>query len=179
MQALKAEGAFVECGVNAGFISSSIMQRLGWSSTNRSFFLIDTFKGPVLSQYAEEEIRKGRLKIAEDALAAGAYVTDLQRIRDNYREWSNVEIVQGAVPEVLGRTDIRVVAFLHIDMNCAYPEQEALKFFWERLSRGGVVLLDDYAYFGHEQQAAVLDSIASMLGAEILSLPTGQGLIIK
>lgn len=179
MHALKTEGAFVECGVNAGFMSSAIMHRLDWSSAGRTFFLIDTFNGPLLSQYTQDEIKRGRLKIAEDALAAGAYVTDLQRVRDNYSEWSNVEIIQGAVPDVLGQTNIRDVAFLHIDMNCAYPERAAFEFFWPRLSPGGVVLLDDYAYLGHDQQAVAIDSVASVLGAEILSLPTGQGLVMK
>ena len=73
----------------------------------------------------------------------------------------------------------QLVAFLHIDMNCAYPERAALEFFWDRLSPGAIVLLDDYAYFGHDRQAEAIGSAAQALGAAVLSLPTGQGLIIK
>lgn len=177
--ALKTTGDFVECGVNAGFISSAIMEGLDWNSLGRRFFLIDTFTGPVPGQYTDAEVKRGRLQIAEEALAAGAYVTDLERVRRNYAEWPDVRIVRGAIPEVLPSAGIGGVAFLHIDMNCAYPETEALTFFWPKMASGGMVLLDDYAYLGHEEQAKAMDEAAGGLGSNILSLPTGQGLLMK
>ena len=100
-------------------------------------------------------------------------------MRANFSEWPNAVVVQGAVPEVLDTVNIADVAFLHLDMNCALPEQAALEFFWERLSPGGVVLLDDYAYFGNESQTEAIDSVSARLEFKILSLPTGQGLIVK
>jgi hypothetical protein len=176
---LHVPGDFVECGVNAGFISSAIMRHLRWNNLDRRFHLIDTFGGPIFDQYSSEEIARGRLSLAQDALAAGSYVTDLARVRANYSEWPSAIVVQGVIPEVLPALDIGPVAFLHIDMNCAYPERAALEFFWNRLSPGAIVLLDDYAYFGHDQQTSAIDSTALALGANILSLPTGQGLIVK
>ena len=176
---LRVPGDFVECGVNAGFISSAIMSHLRWNALDRRFYLIDTFSGPVLDQYSPEEIARARLILAEQALAAGSYVTDLARVRANYSEWPNAVVVQGAIPDVLPALNIGAVAFLHIDMNCAYPERAALEFFWSRLSPGAIVLLDDYAYFGHEQQASAIDASVRTLGADVLSLPTGQGVIIK
>src|SRR6185437_4723634 len=58
--------------------------------------------------------------------AAGAYVTDLERIRQNYGEWDRIVIVQGSVPACCKAVDAEAVEFLHLDMNCAYPEVEAL-----------------------------------------------------
>ena len=106
-------------------------------------------------------------------------MTDLEGVRANYAEWPNVEIVQGAVPGVLPSLGVGRVAFLHIDMNCAYPERAALEYFWGRLAPGAMVLFDDYAYFGNDALAEAIDSAAASLCAEVLSLPTGQGLIIK
>ena len=177
--AARVPGHFVECGVNAGFVSSAIMQRLDWAKIGKRFYLIDTFSGPILSQYSREEIDGGRGRVAEEAIAKGAYVTDLERVRANYAEWPNVEIVQGAVPGVLPSLGIDRVAFLHIDMNCAYPERAALEYFWDRLAPGAMVLFDDYAYFDNDALAEAIDSAAESLGAEVLSLPTGQGLIVK
>jgi hypothetical protein len=177
--AARLAGDFVECGVNAGFVSSAIMQRLDWAKTGKRFYLIDTFSGPVLAQYSPEELQQGRGRVAEEALAKGAYVTDLERVRANYAEWPNVQIVQGEVPGVLRSAGIARVAFLHVDMNCAYAERAALEYFWDRLAPGGMVLFDDYAYFGNDALTATIDSAAASLGAEVLSLPTGQGLIVK
>lgn len=172
-------GHFVECGVNAGFVSSAIMQRLDWRGVGKTFFLIDTFDGPVVTQYSPEEIAGGRLKVSQDAIAKGSYVTDLQRVQANYAEWPNVRIVQGVVPNILLSLEIEEVAFLHLDMNCAYPECAALEHFWQLLSPGGIVLFDDYAYFGNEHLAGAIDSVARSLDVEVLSLPTRQGLLIK
>jgi hypothetical protein len=177
--ALTAEGDYVECGVNAGFMSSAIMQSLDWNSIGRKFYLIDTFAGPVLTQYSAEEVAKNRRKIAEDTIADGGYVTDLDRIRANFSEWPSAIVTPGAVPEVLGKIEFGKVAFLHIDMNCALPEREALEFFWERLSPGAVVLFDDFAYAGYEAQREALAAVARARGHEILSVPTGQGVLIR
>ncbi len=177
--AVRVPGDFVECGVNAGFISSAIMQHLNWSTVAKRFYLVDTFNGPVLEQYSAEEVERGRRKVAEDAMAAGAYLRDIERVRANFAEWPNARVVQGAIPDVLPSLDITAVAFLHIDLNCAHPERQALAFFWDRLSPGALVLLDDYAYFGHECQTHAIDEAARTIGFHVLSLPTGQGLIVK
>jgi hypothetical protein len=100
-------------------------------------------------------------------------------VRRNYAEWQRVEIVQGAVPEILPAVGAVAVVFLHLDMNCASPEVEAIRFFWPRIPAGGIVLLDDYAYYGHDAQGDAMDAVARELGADIAVLPTGQGLIVK
>ena len=176
---LRVPGDFVECGVNAGFISSAVMHRLRWNEVNRRFFLIDTWNGPPTNQYDAAEIGRGRRQLAEDAMAGGAYVTDIERVRANFAEWPGAVIVQGIVPDILSTIATTQVAFLHLDMNCAYPERTALEYFWKHLSPGAMVLLDDYAYRGYEQQATAIDNLASTLGAEVLSLPTGQGIVVK
>lgn len=176
---LRVSGDFVECGVNAGFCSSAVMQYLDWNEQGRRFWLIDTFAGPVLEQFTEEETRAGRPEIARAASEAGAYVTDLERVRANFAEWPSASIIRGAVPEVLPELSVAELAFLHIDMNCAAPEVAALEFFWERLSVGGAVLLDDYAYLGHECQRRAMDDAARRLGRSVLALPTGQGLMLR
>jgi predicted O-methyltransferase YrrM len=71
------------------------------------------------------------------------------------------------------------VAFIHIDMNHPTPEEAAMRHFWPRLTPGGVMVLDDYAYVGFERSHQSADRVASELGFPILSLPTGQGLAIK
>lgn len=177
--AARVDGAFVECGVNAGFFSSAALRYLDWNTLQKQFYLVDTFNGPVASQYSPEEIALGRRDAVEQAIAAGAYVTDMDAIRRRYEGWNGAVIVKGTVPEILPSIDAERVAFLHLDMNCAFPECEALKFFWERISDGGIVLLDDYAYFGYEAQGNALDFVARTIGVSILALPTGQGMILK
>ena len=177
--ASRIPGDFVECGVNAGFLSSAILSYLDWDRLAKRFFLVDTFEGPVLKQFSDVEIERGRLDAIKQALSAGAYVTDLDRVRQNYSEWRQIVIVKGCVPDVLPDVDTNSIAFLHLDMNCAYPEAAALRHFWPYLVDRGIVLLDDYGYFGHDEQARAIDEVVTEVGAEVLVLPTGQGMILK
>jgi hypothetical protein len=65
-------------------------------------------------------------------------------------------------------------------MNNAFAEIEAIKFFWNKIINYGIILLDDYAY-GEEfsEQKRSWDEFVKDKNHEILTLPTGQGLIIK
>jgi O-methyltransferase len=71
------------------------------------------------------------------------------------------------------------VAYLSIDMNIVLPEIAALEFFWDRLVPGAVVMLDDYGWATHRAQKAAFDAFARAHDAMILSVPTGQGIIIR
>src|SRR4051812_35491953 len=123
--AAKLPGDFVECGVNRGFLSSAIMEHLGWDSLGRTFYLLDTFAGVDPRYVSEKELGDGAMKKNEDALASGFYTTDVERVRENFSQWRNVEIVVGAIPETLERIRSAQVAFAHIDLNCAPPEVAA------------------------------------------------------
>jgi hypothetical protein len=170
--ALGVPGDFIECGVNAGFTSSAIMRALDWAKQPRRYYLVDTFKGPVMEQTSPADRDRVR-----SLLDAGAYVTDLDRVRANFAEWPNAVVVQGAVPEVLPGVPAERIAFLHIDMNAPAPECAALEYFWSKLSPGAVVLLDDYVRCEYPDLKGAFDATARQLQARILSLPTGQGLI--
>ena len=98
---------------------------------------------------------------------------------ESFKEFSNVIVVQGIVPEVLSKLNIRKVAYLHLDMNCVPPEVAAFNYFWERLVPGGFVLLDDYAYKNRKLQHVAMNDAAAAKDMKIASLPTGQGLLIK
>jgi len=71
------------------------------------------------------------------------------------------------------------VSFLHIDLNSALPEIASGEYFWEKLTKSSAILLDDYAYPGFETQKTAWDSFAREKGVKILTIPTGQGLILK
>lgn len=177
--ALHVPGDFVECGVNAGVVSSAVMRFLDFAALPRSYYLVDTFTGPVIEQYSAAENRDGMSDRARRLLEAGAYVTDVERIRANFAEWPNAVVIQGVVPDALSRVQSEQIAFLHLDMNCAMPERAALEALWPRIPPGGIVLLDDYAYWGHGHQKGAIDEAARGLGVDVLSLPTGQGLMVR
>jgi hypothetical protein len=181
--ALRLEGDFVECGVGKGFNSSGIMAALDWNGIDRQFYLFDTFTGVVeeLCTDAERDQMQsewGGVDAHNKGLSAH-YADSFEAAKNNFAEWHNVNLVEGAIPETLTDVQIEKVAYLHIDMNCVIPEMEAIDFFWPKLSKGACVVLDDYAYFGYHLQLTAWNEWGQKNNTPILTLPTGQGLIIK
>ena len=107
------------------------------------------------------------------------YADSIDAVTKRFTEFPNVQIVQGLVPEILESLDIPDLNFIHIDLNAALPEVAALTILFPRLTQGGIVLLDDYGFPETADSRIAHDNLALNLGYEILSLPTGQGLIIK
>jgi predicted O-methyltransferase YrrM len=155
------------------------MEHLDWNRLGKTFYLLDTFSGLDSRLITADEREAGTLDRNQEHLSDGFYVSSVDGVRANFAQWRNQRIIVGSIPETLEQVDAAAVAFLHIDMNCARPEVAALRHFWPSLSPGAVVLLDDYAYQGYEEQRLAMDSLASELGVSICALPTGQGLLIR
>jgi O-methyltransferase len=163
-------GDFVETGVNKAAFSSSVMEYLDFKNIkDRKFYLFDTYEGMVEDQISKNE----RAAFKHD------YKNTYEFVVKTFKDFDNVVIVKGIVPESLDKVNIEKVAYLSIDMNCAEPERAALEFFWPKLVSGGIVILDDYVFSGRELQQKSADEFAKLMGVKILSLPTGQGIILK
>lgn len=113
-----------------------------------------------------------------------SYNHDLMTYRECYDEvkatfapFPNVKLVRGSVPDSLYFIDR--IGLLHIDMNCVYPETAAVRFFWDRIVPGGVIISDDYGHPGMTPQKEAWDELSATLGHTVLSLPTGQGMLVK
>jgi hypothetical protein len=174
-QAARLDGDFVECGVDTGMMSVAVCDWLDFNRLDRDFWLFDTFRGIPEAQMTAEE---------RNGIAAwhnrNSYEECFAAAEANFAPWPRCRLIRGEVPASLAAFPPgRRVAYLSIDMNIVAPEMAALDFFWDRLVPGAVVLLDDYAWASHRAQQAAQDAFAAAKGAMILSLPTGQGLLIR
>ncbi len=173
-QVLKVPGDFVECGVYTGITSRTVCHYINFEDKDKLYYLFDTFNGIPESQMSDFETR---LSISKNERFYRQ--TSFERIQQEFSAFNNVRLVKGEVPETLSTQPIDDVAFLHIDMNIAYPEVKALEFFWPKMHVGGIVILDDYNSLAHVEQKNALDTVAANFGVSILALPTGQGLMFK
>jgi hypothetical protein len=166
-------GDFVECGVSTGITARAVAHYVDLSRLDRKLWLFDTFAGIPDDQMQPNEAPLARSKNARH------YFDSFELVRGHFAGSPNVHLVRGPVPDTLPTAAIERVAWLHIDMNIVYPEVAASAHFWERLTPGAIVIYDDYASQAHVPQKRALDAFAAERGVRILSLPTGQGLLIK
>jgi O-methyltransferase len=170
--AVKLPGDFVECGTNTGIMSLAVCKYLDFNAIEKKFYLFDTFKGIPVDQISEEEAQRGR------ALENAYYFDCFEIAKTNFSPFPGARLIKGRVPESLGTVDIQRVCYLMLDMNIAKPEVAALDFFWDKLVPGAVVLMDDYGWLAYGAQKKALDGFVEKRGSKILTLPTGQGLLI-
>ena len=167
------EGDFVECGVDRGGTATCVINYLPPSTfSDRKFYLFDTFQGLSIQHLGKDELEM--LPQIE-----GRYPNVLDEVRGNFSQYDFTRIVPGTVPETLPEFKGDKIAYLHIDMNAAYPEVAALEYFWPKLTIGAPVIFDDYGFPLHKTQRQSLDVLCQKLGTSILMLPTGQGMLWK
>ena len=174
-QAARLDGDFVECGVNTGLLSLAICDFLGFNGLDKDFWLFDTYEGiPDEQMTAQERAGIGTWHNQH------SYEECFENVAASFAEWPRCHLVRGMVPDTLCQFPAgRRVAYLSIDMNIVLPEIAAIEFFWDRLVPGALVLLDDYAWATHRPQKSAFDAFAAAHDRMILTLPTGQGLLIR
>ncbi len=172
-KAKSLDGDFVECGVNRGGLARTVMHYVNFKALPKKFYLLDTFCGLPEELMSQEEIEQGMGRYLD------RYEECYEAVKETFKDFHNVEIIRGTVPDTLPLVNAEKVSYLSIDMNCAAPEIAAAEFFWSKLVSGAVIVLDDYGWSGHIVQKREFDEFASRKGVQVLSLPTGQGLIIK
>ena len=119
---IKSEGDLVELGTGRGFIMSAVLESIdNWNDLNRNAWLFDTFKSGWTDQDGNQD-EKNKCDL---------YAESFNKTKENFSQWSNVNLVQGKLPQSLIEKNesntspiekIDKICFLHIDFN--YPEGE-------------------------------------------------------
>ena len=165
-------GDFVDCGVNTGMYARAVIHYVDFQRLGKTYYLLDTFSGMDPRYSSPYEMRRN------DILGYGRRAGVYEQVQETFKDY-NVAIIRGAVPDTLPLVKSSRICFLSVDMNAVLPEVAALEFFWDRLVKGGIIVLDDYGYPGCLEQKEAHDHFAASKGVKVLSLPTCQGLILK
>lgn len=130
------QGAIAECGVYKGAFAN-------WMSRimpDRKLYLFDTFSGFDKRDLEEESAKSNRI-LSDTLFDNGSVEESLGTI--GYR--ANCIVKKGYFPETITE-DVRLesFAFVSLDMDLYRPILEGLNFFWDRLSPGGSIFVDDF-----------------------------------
>jgi len=171
--ALNVEGDFVECGVFKGFCSSVLLKYLDFQDLPRQAYLYDTFEGLPEKTSTEQERHAWGFYTQYDPEAV------YNGVREKFAKYKNVNIVRGIVPDSFATAVPEKIAFLHIDMNSEKAEMLALEHLFDKVTPGGMIVLDDFGWICNVNQMRSELAFMNERGHFILELPTGQGLVIK
>lgn len=154
-------GAVVECGVWRGGSMMAValtLQRLG--ASDRDLYLYDTFEG--MTEPGEEDVKHTGERAAdllEDPDTQEHYraAASLEEVREavlgvGYPH-HRIHFVQGPVEETLPGAAPAEIALLRLDTDWYSSTKHELVHLYPRLVTGGVLIIDDYAYWQGSRQA--------------------------
>lgn len=170
---LNEAGSFVELGTAKGYTMTTILSAMDYQGKDLSkvpVYLFDSFSSDATDSRGFQRKEFGKNIY---------YAESFEQAKDNFKNFSNVRLLQGTLPEILKNTEIQPISFLHIDLNAPEIEIECLKLLWAKVLPGGIILIDDFAYKGYEYTNTLFSELSDQLGVSILTTAWGPGIIIK
>ena len=124
------KGVLAEVGVFKGGSAKIICEAKG----RRALHLFDTFEGmPEVSGY-DASYRKGQFKAT------------LGSVKDFLKGYPNVHFHKGVFPENTKLLRNKKFAFVNLDVDIYESTLNCIKFFYPRMSKGGIIISHDYNY---------------------------------
>jgi O-methyltransferase len=157
------EGDMAECGVYQGASAKLIYL----ASQGKSLHLFDTYSGlpPEHCDPDDWLTKPGALNV---------------NINDTFKLLSdcpNITHYIGLVPNTLLEVEDKTFCFVHLDMDLYTPTIYALRFFWGRLVRGGIIILDDANWIEGIYKAVT--EFQKETGEVLITTAYKQGMFIK
>ncbi len=152
-------GAIVECGVFKGvsFVRFGGFRSLFEIPQSRKLIGFDTFGKFPQTKYKDD--KKYRARLIKPS-GGGEYSISEEQLLEVLKKKGldkNTELVKGdvvkTVPKYLKENPHLKISLLNLDTDIYEPAVTILKYFWPRIVKGGVLILDDYGVFPGETKA--------------------------
>jgi O-methyltransferase len=150
------EGDIVECGIAAG--GNFALMMIG--APTRTFWGYDSFEGIQLAGSKDtEQAGIGAIthdtNVPSDQLLKSSGITahSKQEVINNLTKWGlwdkvKTELVEGWVQKSMENNHPEKIAILRLDMDIYDPTKYVLSLLYDKISKGGYIIIDDWALTG-------------------------------
>lgn len=154
---LNVPGSIVECGVfkGASLVRFAMFRELLSTSFAKKIIGFDAFGRFPITRFKDD--RKFRKRFIETAGEEGISKEQLTEVLDRKGIRRGVELIAGdvnkTVPKYLRENPELKISLLNLDTDIYEPAVTILKHLYPRITRGGILILDDYGVFPGETKA--------------------------
>lgn len=148
-------GDVLELGVfkGASLIRFASYRELFENTNSRKIIGFDVWGEFPETQFEDDkEMRQKYINDTKDFLSLDEFKKSLE-----YKQFHNIELIQGDIcntlPQYVDSNPALRISLLHIDTDIYEPAKAALENLWDRIVKGGIVILDDYGVFPGETKA--------------------------
>jgi len=161
---------FVECGVGDGFTAFYTVHTLKEKKIKFTCYLYDAWGG----------MKKQNV----DKKDSGSYVgkwkdLNFEMTKNNFKDFKNIRFIKGVLPQSLKKVSPKKISYLSIDLNSSTSTTEVLKYFYNKIEKNGIILLDDYGHANYIKTKKAVDIFFKNKKSIVFQIPTGQAIIIK
>ena len=167
--ASKKQGDFVLGGVFRGIstIEFSTFIDLFEKSAKRKIVIFDEFR-----KFPKNNNDLKSKTIIQQMGKTGISLSQLSYIL-KYKKIGNVELIKGKIPEIIleyvsSHPKLKI-ALLNLDVDIYDRNLSSLKILYPRITKGGILILNDYGVFNHETK--IIDKYFKDENVEIKKLP--------
>ena len=161
-------GEIWECGVYKGGTATLLATARDCVEGQHTIRLFDTFQG--MPERRPET----------DSYEIGSFGdTSLDKVKLKLYNYKNISFHQGFIPNTFAGLQDKSICFAHVDVDQFETTRQCCRFIFQRLTTGGIMIIDDYGRPGTVGARLGADEVLSMLNIRPLVLSTGQGIIIK
>lgn len=154
-------GHLVECGVAAGAQIAAMQAALKELNHNKAIYAFDSFEGiPLAGVYDDQQPGIGAIQHNPNSperdrlISSGITVHDLESVKRNLinmdLDISNIHFIKGwfqdTLPEWASR--IEAISLLRLDGDLYESTLVCLRYLYDKVSEGGIVIIDDFALPG-------------------------------
>lgn len=174
------EGLTAECGCFRGlsaYVMNHYLRNADPQFRGHGFHIFDSFQG--LSEPAPaDRIDDPSIPVGGAPRKAGMFSAPLEDVRATLDEFPEIGFHPGWIPESLEEAPPGPYRLVHVDLDLHDPTKDAIEFFWPRLATGGVLVCDDYGSIRWPGARTAVEEFCSAQGVPLLSLSTGQAVLL-
>jgi O-methyltransferase len=156
-------GSIVECGVwRGGSMMAVALSLRNLSCSDRDLYLFDTYEGMPKPQGIDVDCKGHSAMSMFDASRTGADSSDFclatlpdvqAGMADTGYNPERIHFVKGKVEETVPSQAPDTIALLRLDTDWYESTRHELKHLFPRLSRGGILIIDDYGFWQGAKKA--------------------------
>ena len=166
------EGDIAECGVYKG--AGSYLMLHANKDKGKTLHIFDSFEGLSDPEEVDAPKRDRAFSWKKNDLSVPE-----EQVRKNLQEFSNIKYYKGWIPDRFSEVSEKKFSLVHIDVDLYQPTLESVKFFYDRMSVGGLIICDDYGFETCPGARKAMDEFVENKPETVVHLTSGHGIIIK
>ena len=180
---LDLDGDVAECGAFRGLSSFMFCNYIRMAQpdfTGAGYHIFDSFEG--LSKPVEQDAISSSAygEPGSHCRGSGAFLGTLEMVKATLHDYPMIDYHPGWIPESLAGIPERRYKFVHLDLDLYEPTKGAIKYFYPRLTKAGIIVIDEYAIPRWPGARKAVDEFC--MEHDVItpvSLTTGNGALIK